>query len=519
MLTRTAIMATRDRLKESLACVRGAGSLTARVLTTLALTTALALPAQPAFAWRSASDRVGGSPISAGDVKASQAPDIDAAAGILVTPQGRALWSRNGTDKRAMASTTKMMTALLVLEKGNLNKKIRISKKAARVPYALGLRKGEKIRARRVLELTLIASSNDGAYALGEYRAGNMKRFVKLMNAKAREIGMDDTHFANAHGLDARGHYSTPADMALLAQTVMKNPEFRRIVKKRSVVMPKAKGRRARRIKSTASPILGHYPGLKGGKTGFTNDAGYNYVSTATRNGVTLTAVIMGAGSHRSRFTQTRRLFDWGFKNLAIKTVATPGAMAAKVAAGKNSSRTVEVAYSRRVKVPVFRLDGRVKTVPALTEQTGLPVLKGQPLGEIRIVQRSRTLARITGLAATTTASTTETVGTVPVTDYDDRVIAARIGSLPAPSPKFDARIPVDVRTKLADKVAAPVTAGDRLGEITYSQAGRVVATIPLVASESVEVPTFMDNLSMAFERGWRAVTGGPSAQPRVIRT
>jgi D-alanyl-D-alanine carboxypeptidase (penicillin-binding protein 5/6) len=179
-----------------------------------ALALALVAPAE-AMAWRADSDKVGGTRLSEGEVKRASAPNIDASAGILVTSDGRALWSRRGAKPRAMASTTKIMTALLVVEKGGLNKKVRVSKAASKVPYGIGLHAGEKIKVRKLLQLALVASSNDAAYALGEYVSGSNTAFVKKMNERARELGLEETPYANAHALAAPPHNTSPTDIAV----------------------------------------------------------------------------------------------------------------------------------------------------------------------------------------------------------------------------------------------------------------------------------------------------------------
>jgi D-alanyl-D-alanine carboxypeptidase len=488
----------------------GHATATLRVAVTVALAASLAAPA-PALARRDQTDRVAGTALSKGEVRLDQAPDIDAPAGILVTSSGRELWSRRGSNPRAMASTTKMMTALLVLEHGELDRKVRISKAADRVPYGTGLRAGERVSVRRLLELTLVASSNDAAFALAQHVGGSVPSFVRDMNARADKLGLDDTHFVNPHGLDARTHRSSPTDLAKLAQKAMKNGEFRRIVKLRKVKLPAAKGRPARTLKST-DELLGVYDGLKGVKTGFTDNAKYTFVGYAERDGVKLTAVIMGARTNKARFRQTARLLDWGFKNLKVRKVCSAGTTFAEVPLASSPDVRVPVAYAETVSAPVFRLEGNVRPKPSLRPLEA-PIFEGQSLGEVSVVQRGRELARVPAVAGASQVSVEETIGTVPVSNRLNVDVAVKTSAVASTTIEIDAAQAVDSRTELAEQVEAPVEKGTPLGEIVYSQSGREIVRVPILAAEAVEAPGLIDQLSSAVTRGLNAMLGtaGPS--------
>lgn len=473
-----------------------------RFFLTLALALAVVNPA-PALAWRSATDRVGGVPLSAGVIPYSVAPDIDARAGILVSSDGRVLWSRGGDRGRAMASTTKMMTALLVIEKGGLDRVTTVSWRASKVPYALGLKSGERITVRRLLALALVASSNDAAYALAEYVSGTMPAFVRKMNARASQLGLNHTHFANPHGLDATGHYSSPSDLAKLARVALKRDEFRTTVASRIVRMPAYKGRPARTYKST-DLLLGVYPGIQGVKTGFTGNAGYCFVAYAKRDAIGLTAVILGAASNKSRFAQSARLMDWGFRQLTVQTLATEGAWAARIPS-TDPSVTVPARYAHAARVRVFAPDGRV-VKKVVADPVELPVFAGQPLGEVRWVQGDRQLAAVPALAST--SSVDVTLGAIPVANYVDRSIIARTGEITS-TPAFDPKLPVTRTVQIAEQVQAPVAKGERLGEIIYAQGDTIVVRVPIVAAEGVDQPSFVENLKASFVLGFARLTGG----------
>lgn len=368
------------------------------------LATSISFAPATALASRLSTDRVGGVRLSSGVVARSKAPDITARNAVLVAGD-RVLWSRKSESERAMASTTKIMTALLVLERCDLNKKVKITKTAARTPYASGLRAGERLTVRKLLELTLVASSNDAATALAIHTGGSVKGFSKLMNARAKKLGMTDSRFKNPHGLDAKGHYSSAKDLTKVMRAAIAHTEFRRIIKMKSVKLPKYKKRKARTLRAT-DKLLGKVTGLRGGKTGFTNDARYCFVASARRDGITLTSAVLGSSSSSARFTSSKRLLDWGFKYYKIRSLSTSGVQVATVPLSNDSSRSVGVVYERSVSAPVLSLMGPVTRVPELPATVMAPVAKGQKLGVVRFIQGSEVIATVNVVAAASVEGT-----------------------------------------------------------------------------------------------------------------
>lgn len=454
-------------------------------------------------------DEMAGRQLSTIDPTYDSAPDISAAAGILMDASGRALWSRSADQQRAMASTTKMMTALIALERSDPNEMVTISKRASEVSYAAGLRAGERVSVGRLLELALIASSNDAAIALAEHVSGSEARFVEVMNSRGHELGLHDTRFVNAHGLDAPLHHSSAADLASLSRAAMLSPEFRRIVLLKSITLPAYEDRPARLLKNT-DELLGTYDGLLGIKTGFTDKAKYSFVASAERDGVTLTAVILGAPKNSTRFKHSARLLDWGFTHLTMQTVATTTETVGSVPVAQNPSRTVAVRFAEKTTLPVFDLDGPVTRVPLLDPTVALPINEGQLLGEVELRQGDRVLALVPVAAASDVASAEETVGAVPVSDYLDRTVAVRAAGGESEVATFNAELPVTRTVTLNPHVAAPVERGEVLGEITYTQAGRVIARVPAIGVVSVEAPGPLTRMGIWLARGWRSLVGGP---------
>ncbi|MDZ4063069.1 MAG: D-alanyl-D-alanine carboxypeptidase family protein, partial [Coriobacteriia bacterium] len=291
---------------------------------TVALCFALSFLGAPGvvIASRPGSDYVGGTRVSnAPERVRDAAPDVEMTAGVLVAPDGRELWSRNAGQSRAMASTTKIMTGLLVLERADLDSTVEVSGYAAHIGESgVDLKEGDRYAVGELLEAMLVKSGNDAAIALAEHVAGTEPGFVELMNGRAEELGLTATRFANPHGLDAPDHQTSAGDLATLARVAMENPEFRRIVGLDDVTISGSQGRH--RLENS-NLLIGDYPDATGVKTGWTDDAGYCLVASAKRDGVELIAVILGTKVESVRFRHARRLLDWGFDHYGTKRLAS----------------------------------------------------------------------------------------------------------------------------------------------------------------------------------------------------
>ena len=235
---------------------------------------------------------------------------------------GRRLWGRAENTRRPMASITKVMTALVVIQAGHLNREIRIS---AAVPAyvrrydagSAGLRAGDVLTARQLLEGMLLPSGCDAAYALASAYGPGWRAFVAKMNATARKLGLRSTHFANFDGLPwptGTSTYSTPSNLLVLGRAAMRLAVFRRIVRQRTHYLAATRQHHAYRWRTT-NLLLGAYPGAVGIKTGWTSQAGYCLLFEASRDGRALIGVVLSASttSPEARFTAAARLLDWGF--------------------------------------------------------------------------------------------------------------------------------------------------------------------------------------------------------------
>ena len=250
-----------------------------------------------------------------------KALDVSAASAIVINADTlEIIYEKNARTRRSMASTTKIMTALLLCESETLDEVITCSKNAVAVEgSALGLKAGDKITGRDILQGLLLASGNDAANVIAEQISGSNEKFAQKMNDKAREIGLKDTNFVTPSGLDSDEHYTTAYDMALLTAYALKNSDFADAVSKSTANIY---------INNTRYTIKNHnrllktYDGCIGVKTGFTKKSGRCLVSAAKREDRTVVAVTLNAPSD---WDDHSRLLDYGFSRLALKTYTADG--------------------------------------------------------------------------------------------------------------------------------------------------------------------------------------------------
>jgi D-alanyl-D-alanine carboxypeptidase (penicillin-binding protein 5/6) len=252
-------------------------------------------------------------------------PNITARSAILMDyASGRVIWAKNEQEKLPPASLTKILTAILILEKGNLEDVVTVGEKPSKVePSALGLKPGDKITLRDLLTAILVRSANDAAIAAAEYISGSEDEFVSQMNERAKELGALNTHFVNCHGLPAPDHYSTALDIAVLARYALNNPIFASIVAlKRAEIRIWNKEERKLTIEST-NKFLSFYPYANGIKTGYTVEAGRCLAASAKKDGWQLIAVILNS---KDIWKDAKTLFEYAFNNFQPYFVARSGA-------------------------------------------------------------------------------------------------------------------------------------------------------------------------------------------------
>jgi D-alanyl-D-alanine carboxypeptidase (penicillin-binding protein 5/6) len=250
---------------------------------------------------------------------------------LLADPAtGQVLLARDPRRARPMASTTKVMTALLVLERLPQRRVVTIGPGPTRTstPSTLGLRAGERLTVRQLLLGLLLESANDSAVALAEAVDGSEAAFVRRMNRRAAALGLTATHYASPHGLDRPGHHTSARDLARLWTVAMRRPDFRALVATRRATIP---GPRGPRRFASRDELLFSYRWTEGGKTGFTNLAGRCLVASVSRGGRRLVGVALGSPN---AFRDLRALFDYGFEALVRVRLARRGQVLAAPPAG-----------------------------------------------------------------------------------------------------------------------------------------------------------------------------------------
>ncbi len=223
---------------------------------------------------------------------------------------------KNEDVKSAMASTTKIMTTIVILEKADLNEKVTVSAKAGGTGGSrLGLKRGDKASVRDLLYGLMLRSGNDAAVALAEHVGGSVKGFAELMNEKAIELGLTNTHFVTPHGLDDANHYTTALELAKLTDYAMDNETFAKIVGTKSTTI--YINNQSRQINNT-NELLGVLNGVVGVKTGFTNNAGRCLVTETKRNNMDIITIVLGADTKKDRTKDSVNLIEYTFSKYKI---------------------------------------------------------------------------------------------------------------------------------------------------------------------------------------------------------
>ena len=239
-------------------------------------------------------------------------PKINSRSAVVIDRKSKnIIYGKNENVKKAMASTTKIMTAMVVIQNTNLNNTVEISKKAAGTGGSrLGLKAGDKITVKDLLYGLLLRSGNDCAVALAEYVAGSVQEFSNLMNQNAQMLGLNNTHFVTPHGLDEEEHYTTAYELAILADYALNNELFAQIVNKKSYTININKN--SKTLNNT-NELLGNLNGVYGVKTGFTNGAGRCLVTSIKRGNLDVICVVLGADTKKDRTRDSAKLIEYTF--------------------------------------------------------------------------------------------------------------------------------------------------------------------------------------------------------------
>lgn len=296
-----------------------------------------------------------------------QPPPLSASEALLADSEtDQVLVAVNPDNPRPMASTTKLMTALLTLERSELGDRVVVSSGALVGESSMGLQAGEVVTVEDLLWGLLLNSGNDAAIALAEHVAGSVPEFVAMMNARAAELGLTSTHFANPHGMDAPEHHSSAYDLWRLAEATLAYPKFAEIVATQSRIV-------AGHPLWNSNELLGSYPGADGVKTGTTQLAGESLVASATRDGHRALAVILGSSA---RYADARALLDFYFSVFHWTQAPQPSGPTAWVRDQQNRPLRITAPEAPELFLPAWQ-SSRVRTqviLDAPVEQPGTPV-------------------------------------------------------------------------------------------------------------------------------------------------
>lgn len=328
-----------------------------------------------------------------------EAHAISAEHGILMdAATSRVLFEKNADARALIASTTKIMTALVVCEQCNVLDRVRIPKAAVGIEgSSMYLREGEVMTVQELLYGLMLHSGNDAAVALAIYCGGTVEGFAQLMNDKAHRLGLTGTHFENPHGLDSPGHYSTALDMAVLAAYAMENPIFVRTVSARSVT---AAGRTLR----NHNKLLWRVEGADGVKTGYTKAAGRILVSSATRQGRRLIAVTMNAPDD---WNDHAILLENGFKRFSVKKIISEGECLGSIAVAGGDYSDVQLIAGEDFSY-ALAADERVQVVLQGTGFVYAPVAEGQHAGFAHICVDGESVGKVSMVYGDTVEQTKE---------------------------------------------------------------------------------------------------------------
>lgn len=320
-------------------------------------------------------------------------PDINAESALLIDNKtNKVLYSKDMNRKMFPASTTKILTAILVLENHSLDEKVTASYNAVMtIPSGYStasIQIDEVLTVEQLLELLLVHSANDAANVLAEYTGGSIDSFVAMMNTKINELGLSDTHFTNPYGLQDNNHYTTAHDLAIIMQYCLKNDDFRKIAGQASCAIPSTNKFEPRKYSSTNELLIAgnsnYYPNLIAGKTGYTSEAGECLVSAAYNDNLELVGVILNSNN---RFKDTRSLYNYGYTNFSIKNIVNEKDIITnvKVKNATKDTKNLNLLVSEDIPVLANNSDDLSKIEPQITLNSDIkaPIEDGQVLGKV----------------------------------------------------------------------------------------------------------------------------------------
>lgn len=330
-------------------------------------------------------------------------PDIGSEAGLLVeTSTGKIIFDKNSTKKMYPASTTKILTGILVIENCNLTDIVTISQASLEnIPsgyVTCNIQAGEELTVDNLLHVLMIPSANDAAYVLAEYVGGSVSNFSDMMNKKAMEIGCKNTHFVNPNGIHDENHYTTAYDLYLMANYAMKNETFRNIVSKTTYTLPATnKHPNTDRLFSTTNELLNpksryFYENTIGIKTGHTSQAGNCLVAESSKNNLEFISVVLNGGTTASglneRYVDAKNLLEFGYENYNFSTVVPKNSIVDTIEIENATTKTKNLDLI--IDTDIIALHTKTLDFDTITPEITLqedilaPITKGTILGTVK---------------------------------------------------------------------------------------------------------------------------------------
>ena len=319
-----------------------------------------------------------------------QPPRIAASSAIVMDfASGRILYEKNAYVRRSIASTTKIMTAIVAIENGNFEDDVVISKRSAAIGGStVGLKQGRTYKLKDLMYAMMLRSGNDAAIAIAEHIGGSVEAFAQMMNRKAAEIGALNTNFVTPHGLDDPQHYSTAYDLALITQYALKNPIFAEIVATKSSTFE------GRGINNT-NEMLSLYPGTDGVKTGYTGQAGRCLVTSVSQNGNRYISVVLNCASRTQRAANSKSILDYSFANYKNYDYLFEGQQVAELKLHKGIKGKLNVYAGSTITLPLKEDEReRIKVNVDIPNTVEAPIRADSKVGSIKYELDGQILAK-----------------------------------------------------------------------------------------------------------------------------
>ena len=318
--------------------------------------------------------------------------DISAKSAILVDfNTGKVLYSKNENEPLAMASMTKVMSMLLIMEKiddGSLKYDdiVEISAEASSMGGSqIFLNPGDKYKVVDLLKGVAMASANDAVVALAEKTYGSKEHFIEAMNKKAESLGLKNTHFVNVHGLDEEGHYSSAYDMSVMARELLKHEKILDFTRVYEEYLTKPDGSQIWLVNT--NKLVRFYDGVDGLKTGFTQNAGYCLTATGKKNNLRLISVVMGEESIEKRSSDTVKLLNYGFNTFKVNLIKNKSEILGKVNVQKGKKENVDVVLVNDL-IELLNASDKPSNYKfkILVDKITAPVKKGDVIGKVKVL-------------------------------------------------------------------------------------------------------------------------------------